>query len=516
MTHHKMTARICAISQISLLSLFIWGVVSTSPSARAEVSLKREQGRVYLHNQSDFDLLDVSWGQRTRDRLIAGDTWGVEELPTLDIFDEELPLQLYGHIDYSQWGVALDELPGSKLWARLQLSTAGFNIHRGSKISRIGSETRRIHALMNLAQLNPQVGRAWVTTGRESQLKLALLAYAARFAPPQSLLEPLLERVSLKPELALRGAPRALGWPEGYESLPSIRDSLRQALALHGTSALSVLLKHPAWAKDRGIDNPLLAFAELPYEEVIEALKARGELQSVTQLLQRFEAEDELARTRAQEGLLVARDALNKLMQARAEGDVKRALDYVISITLMWRRNNLKPQHSQTSWIMCNYLNSAAQEASNEKRLIAAHSYLSLGRDVCFGHMFYRAAVSEFMRTRGDLASFDLRLSDALHWYRAAVWSDGSVIDRVRLIDTLSQLAVNEISQNHIAQAQSYLKEARTIETPKVPIRKMLVVAGQLIPIPDQRGQLALIFLACLLGIGALSAIMRVVFSRKG
>ncbi len=88
--------------------------------------------------------------------------------------------------------------------------------------------------------------------------------------------------------------------------------------------------------------------------------------------------------------------------------------------------------------MVCSYIDMGAQRAINEKQLIAAQAYLTLGQRVCFGHPYYRSRAAEYMRTRGDISFFDLDLEGAIHWYRAAVIMSDELIDRVRLIDTLA------------------------------------------------------------------------------
>ena len=119
------------------------------------------------------------------------------------------------------------------------------------------------------------------------------------------------------------------------------------------------------------------------------------------------------------------------------------------------------------------------------------------------------------MRIRGDLSSFDLHYDDALHWYHAAVWINDELIDRVRLIDTLSRLAIGEIASKNPKKAREYLKEARSLETPQMPIRETLVAASRLMPTPDRRAQVGMIVLIFVLAVGALSQILRVLFGRK-
>ena len=483
-----------------------------SPSvAKAQVLLEQDRGVFTLKNLSPVDLIEVSRGKLSIGKLISGESWTAEEIVTQDLFGEDVPIQLNGRIDLSQWDKSLDQLPGSMLWARMQLITAGFDVNKSSVMSSLLGSKQKRSAIYALRRWEPYEDE--LNLDQASKLKLGLLAYAARYVPISSLLEPLLSRVLPNP--AGVASQQRSPWPEGYEQLPSIQDSIRQAIEYHGTSSLHAIIRSKTWAADRGFDNIELAFALIPEVEVITSLKNRGDLNLATLLLQRMEEEERLSHQTNDHEVLSARHHLQSMLDARQAGDSKGAINKAVSTVLMWRRNNLKPTYSQTTWIICNYLNIGAQSAANEKKLLASQAFLNLGKDVCFGHPFYRSMVAELMRIRGDLSSFDLHYDDALHWYHAAVWINDELIDRVRLIDTLSRLAIGEIATNHPKKAREYLKEARNLETPQMPIRETLVAASRLMPTPDRRAQVGMIVLIFVLAVGALSQILRVLFGRK-
>ena len=488
-----------------LIALFI-----CTTGAHAQVLLERDRGLFTLKNLSPVDLIEVSRGKHSIGRLTSGETWTAEEVANQDLFGDDIPLQVSGRIDLAQWDKALEQLPSSSLWAHLQLSTAGFDVHKNSVMSSLlGSQQKRA-AIQALRQWNPHEDE--LQLDRASRLKLGLLAYASRYTSESTLLKRLLTLVSPNhPYFANQSA----SWPEGYEQLPSILGSIRQSIELHGTSALPMVIKNKAWAADRGFENIELAFALLPEVDVITALKDRGDLNLVTLILQRIEEEERVCQDRHAEGTFAAERHLRSILSAKQAGDRKRAISRAVSTVLMWRRNNLRPKYGQMTWMICNYLNIGAQSATNEKKLLAAQAFLNLSKDVCFGHPFYRSMAAEVMRVRGDLSSFDLNFDDALQWYRAAVWINDELVDRVRLIDTLSRLAIGEIAGNQAKKARDYLKEARNLETPQMPIRETLVVASRLMPTPDRRAQIGMIVLIFVLGIAAFSQLLRVLFGRK-
>jgi hypothetical protein len=90
------------------------------------------------------------------------------------------------------------------------------------------------------------------------------------------------------------------------------------------------------------------------------------------------------------------------------------------------------------------------------------------------------------------------------------------LIDRVRLIDTLARLAIIQLTDGDIKLASSYLKEARRLDTPQVPPPDSLMAAEELFPVPDQKARVGLIILIFVLGIVALSQLLKVIFGRKG
>ena len=499
--------------QIAIFSMILGLLVlmACSTTVQAQVLLEQDRGIFTLKNLSPVDLVDVSRGKSTIGRLISGESWTTEERATQDLFGDDMPLQLAGRIDLDQWDKALNQLPGSQLWAQIQLTTAGFDANKTSVMSALLGSKQMQASIQALRHWTPD--EEDLNFDQASRLKIGLLSYAARYTPTSHLLDRLITFVS--PHGSIAGNQSRQPWPEGYEQLPGILDSIRQAIEIHGISALPLVMENREWSTDRGFENIELAFALMPEVDVITALKERGDFNLATLILQRIEEEETLCQERNKDGVLAAERHLEFMLKAKKSGNRKRAIAKAVSTVLMWRRNNLRPTYGQTTWILCNYLNIGAQSATNEKKLLAAQAYLNLSKDVCFGHPFYRSMVAELMRVRGDLSSFDLHFNEALQWYRSAVWVNNELVDRVRLIDTLSRLAIGEIAANHPKKARDYLKEARNLETPQMPIRETLVVASRLMPTPDRRAQIGMIILIFVLGIGAFSQIMRVLFGRK-
>lgn len=482
---------------------------------QAQVLLNQDRGQFSLKNQSAADLLDVQRGTRMIGRLAAGETWSDDEIPARDLLDKERPLTVDGQIKLEHWGDALNQLPGNTIWARLQLQTAGLDVNRGLNMSSLLGAQQLHKNVARLKQSSAEMGKVWLEAGPLNPLKAALLAYAARYTPVNVLLSrliPNLKPFNLNDKLGNKVKYESPTWPEGYESLPDPRTSLRNAIELHGTQALPIVLESKPWSEDRGFKDPQLAFALLPEITVLQALKKRGNVDLAQNFELRFNEDRELA---MQKGQLGAEKYVRKMFNARNSSDQITAITHATSAALFWQRYKLTPDASQVAKVVCSYIDMGAQKAINEKLLLAARAYLNLGQSVCFGHPFYRARAAEFMRTRGDLSFFDFDLESSVHWYRAAVQMSEEIIDKVRLIDTLARLAIIKLIEEDYRLANDYLKEARSQETPQVPPREMLVIAEDLMPTPDNRARVGMIFLIVLLGIGAFSQILKVIFGGK-
>ena len=482
---------------------------------QAQVLLNQERGQFSLKNQSAADLLDVQRGTRMIGRLASGETWHDDEIPARDLLDKERPLTVDGQIKLEHWGDALNQLPGNTIWARLQLQTAGMDVNRGLSMTSLLGAKQLNKNIARLKQSSAEMGKVWLASGPLTPLKAALLAYAARYAPVNVLLSRLLPNLSpyqAQDKLGNKLKIESPTWPEGYESLPDPRTSLRNAIELHGVSALPIILESKVWSKDRGFSDIQLAFALLPEITVIQALKKRGNTELAQTIEEQFRKDRELA---MEKGSLAAESYLRKMFEARAKSDQATAISQATRAALFWRRYKLIPEASQVAKVVCSYIDMGAQRAINEKLLLAARAYLNLGQFVCFGHPFYRARAAEFTRTRGDLSFFDFDLESSVHWYRAAVQMSEEIIDKVRLIDTLARLAIIKLIEEDYRLANDYLKEARSQETPQVPPRKMLMIAEDLMPTPDNRARVGMIFLIVVLGIGAFSQILKVIFGGK-
>jgi hypothetical protein len=128
---------------------------------------------------------------------------------------------------------------------------------------------------------------------------------------------------------------------------------------------------------------------------------------------------------------------------------------------------------------------------------------------------YFKARAAEYLRIRGDQEYFVSNFESAQHWYRAALWVGNEIPDRVRLIDTLSQLSLIYNFQNNIPQAKLYLKEAQNLETPQIPTRELTNYALQMLPRVDYRAQLGIGILIFILIFSVISVLSKVFTQKK-
>ena len=480
-----------------LLFSFAYVLTLLGSSVSAQVVVKTNDAGFILQNRSGSTLLDLIRGESRIDALNPGSSWENEHRPAKDLWGQDLPLELNGRIDLNTWQDSFHELPGDEIWARLNLQTAGINIHRNNQsLSLFGAPTLADN-ILNLRRVTPEVSSAWASG---EGLQLGLISYAARYIPSGLLLKSLLNKISPQspPE----------DWPKGYETLPSTRDSIRAAIEIQGRVALPILLSNESWSKDRGFNEPQLAFALGDEEELIAALEERAEGASAM-ISARFKEDKRLCDDL---GVNAAAGPLKLLIETRKAGDVDQALSLSTQVALMWRRHNMSPEEGQATQIVCGHLDWGAQRAINEKQTLAAEAYLTLAQGICHGVPYFRSRAAEFMRTKGDQAFFSSDFQSAQHWYRAAVWLSDEILDRVRLIDTLSQLSLIYLVQGEVLEAQTLLKEARSFESPTVPPRESLLMAYNMMPQADHRAQLGLIVLIVILSITVILQLAKVLF----
>lgn len=144
-----------------------------------------------------------------------------------------------GRYPLSSWGEALDTLTPTT--APLHLRTAGA-VGDPTEPGALG-DPRSAPNVQALAHADPEQLARWVDG---PPLRQALLAQAAQWAPPGALLSRLLALVDPT-------APHE-GWPEGYTGLPPLPTLVRRAIERHGPTVIPLLLEHPRWAADRGLD----------------------------------------------------------------------------------------------------------------------------------------------------------------------------------------------------------------------------------------------------------------------
>ncbi len=313
--------------------------LSISVSASAQVLLNHSDGQFSLENRSAADLIDVTRGMRSIGKLASGETWTTEEQVAIDLVGKPLPLNVDGHIKLEHWGDALSQLPGNQIWARIQLQTAGLDVNRGLTMASLVGARRLSANISLLRRATEEMGEAWITSGPLTPLKAGILAFASRYTPVPVLLTKLLKQIkpnNISQDTATvdqRGAKRfeivdKPTWPEGYETLPSPRSSLRQAIEHHGVEGLRAILSSKEWSVDRGFSDIQLAFALIPENEVLEALNERGDRREAKYFIIRFNEEKSLS---DELGPKAAEQMIRKILKARELGDSGGAISHATS-----------------------------------------------------------------------------------------------------------------------------------------------------------------------------------------
>ena len=338
---------------------------------------------------------------------------------------------------------------------------------------------------------------------QEGDLQKGLVAAAARYVPVGQLLDQLMGTV--QPNY------KSPTWPKVYRQLPAISTSIRQAIEIHGVNALPLLIAHEAWAKDRGFMEVGLLFSLGDEDQLMTILK-NTDVQEYKRLHARFKEEQRLCN---EYGINAAEGMLRELIDAHEAGDMEGSLSIAARVAQMWRRHNMTPDEGQAAQLICGHLDRGAQKAINEKQTLVAQAYLTLGQTVCHGAAYFRSRAAEFMRTKGDFSKFDSDFESAQHWYRAALWLSDEISDRVRLIDTLSHLSLVYLLQNEVVIARQFLKEARDLQTPRVPVIKSLSLAYDLMPPSGYKLRLGLILIIFVVGITVVLQLAKILFTRK-
>ncbi|MBM4293050.1 MAG: hypothetical protein FJ138_17880 [Deltaproteobacteria bacterium] len=452
--------------------------------------LEVKAGGFSLVNESAHALVDLSRGGVSLDLLPPGSTWAGEDAPLKDLLGREVPLAVSARFPVRGWGAALaDAQPGDLVWAALHLRTAGMPPSDLSPLGAPLGAPALAEEVVALRGVSAEVASSWLG---DEPLRLALVAYAARHAPPGALLPGLFARVS-------PSAPPPPPSP-GYERLPAAVDSLREAVEAHGADALSALLGSAAWAADRGFDDPLLALALGDEETLLLALAGRDPTAAAR------------ARAALEEDLRggVAPLARAFIAAQRAAGaDVPGR---AVRLALAYARAGQTPEPGASSQALCGALDALAGRALNAKRPLAAQGYLSLAQPACQGAPYALARSAELMRARGDMGFFAGDYEGAQHWYRGALLLSDEPMNRVRLIDTLAQLSLRYLAQGEHKRARALLDEARGWDDVSLPPRELLKAADALQPRADGRARLGLILISAVLGVVALMQLLKALF----
>ena len=501
------------------------------------IELVTRGGSFELFNRSAMTLVTLKRGAQELDALPPGSSWSGEDEALKDLFGKDRALQTHAQFKLSEWGEAMREtlpspppllllteeeraavgrgerepprapilsergLSAQRLLAELHLRTAGLS-PRAESISEVVMTTGTPMIEPNVIALRRALPPQTLTWARDAQpLQVALAAQAALFAPPNLLLKELFS------QLDPRQVPSELErWrPAGYERLKDARELLRDAFERHAADALPALMSSPEWSADRGFDEPLLALVFADEEQVLEALKGRAEASP--------EGRDaEGLRAQVKRLMSLSLDELYaSFLSAQSEG-AERAVVQNKALEVAYRLNRVaqRPEVSLVAQALCGTLDGAAQGALNQGQLLAARSYIHLGRALCHGSPFFMMRAASLMGSTGDRAYFRGDFQSAQHWYRAALMLRDEPMSRVKLIDTLSQLALRANVEADYRRARQLIDEAREWDSTALPHRELLALADQLMPRADHRARLGLILIIAALAVIVVVRLMRI------
>jgi tetratricopeptide (TPR) repeat protein len=482
--------------------LYLLGWVGTFLFSQgyAQVHVQENEGSFQIQNRSPATLLHLKRGKSLTYSLTPGSTWRDQDRPEEDPFGQVLKPQITASISLKTWYEGLELLPGDSLWARINLQTAGLDLHRSHQTRSLLGAPHLAENILALRNIDEKISAQWA---KGPPLQQGLVAYAARYIPPGGLLDQLLALHSPKEKNQV--------WPKEYTSLPSIHQSLRDAIEAHGSKALPMVLTYQAWAEDRGFKDPELALVLLSESDLIEALEKQNPI--ITGRFKEQLKEDELLYNEYQSR--ATESSLKNLHRVIKEGKIEEAITLAVRVAWIWHRYNMYPSIGQSTQMVCSYLDLGAQRSLNQKQLLAAEAYISFAQNICHGVPYFKARASEYLRIRGDQEYFVSNFESAQHWYRAALWLGNEIPDRVRLIDTLSQLSLIYNFQNKIPQAKAYLKEAQGLETLQIPTRELTGYALQMLPRVDYRAQLGIGILIFILIFSIISVLSKVFTQKK-
>lgn len=495
------------------------------------VELVTSPGRFKLFNRTPFTLINLKRGEVEITALPHG-SWDGDDRPIKDLFDKELPLRTLGQFKLSEWGEAMGEtLPTPPRWLtmspeeRREAERAGEFEPSAARQSERSVQAQRLLAELHLrtAGMSPiaeRLSEVVMTTGTpliepnvialrqasaeesskwadgDHPLQTALAAHAALFAPPNKLLKELFS------QLDPRAVPSELErWrPAGYERLPSAYELIRDAFERHGSEALPALISHEEWSKDRGFEDPLLALVLGDEAQVRSALKLRENPET-----------ERVLSARLNHLMSVQLDELyHAFVSARESGSVDQLRTAALEVAYRLKRVDQRPEVSLSARALCGTLDAATQNALNQSQLLAARAYLELSKNVCHGSSFFMMRAASLMGSIGDRGYFRGDFESAQHWYRAALMLRDDPMNRVKFIDTLSQLALRANVEGEYQRARLLIDEARDWDSTALPHRELLALADQLMPRADHRARLGLILLIAVLGVIVTIRLLRI------
>ena len=364
-------------------------------------------------------------------------------------------------------------------WAEYHLRTAGAYLDTLDP-GRDGApkEAANIVALENVPA---HVFGHWV---HGEPLQLALVAQAARHVPVD-----LLVKLMGVTEPTDEHAP----WPEEYAILDTLPALMRDAIEAKGSAAIPGLLAHPTWAKDRGFDNPSLAWAFPAHRKAVrQALTNRQD-------------------SAAKEALSVWKTGLDanfraQLVAALESDHTREAARLAVAAAVRWMVNETKTLPADAARLTCATLDGAAVAMIRSHRLLAAEAHLRLAGAACGDRQIYRERVADLFAVMGEESVGRGDFESALPWFKGAHHFGHRAIDKARLADTLAEVSLLRFKEGDVVSGSAILDAAQAIDG----LRPRVVEAAGVRPKADPRAKLGIFVIIVFLGLFAVRRLRKV------
>jgi len=413
-------------------------------------------------------VIALKIGERGLLSLFPGDRLHLDAAPDSDVS---------GRFPLGGWAAALGTLGAP--WAEYHLRTAGAYLD-ALEPGRDGAPSEASN-LAALRDVEPAVFAQWVET---PPLRLALVARAARHAP-----------VALLSAVLAATSPESIHapWPEAYAILDTLPALVRDAIEAKGAKAVPALISSPAWAADRGLGDPVLAWAFRGQRTAVRAALAARTDPAASKALEVIETklEDDFAQ---------------RLASAMEADRIEEALHLATHAAARWTMDESTTPSADAARLTCATLDGASVTAIRKNRLLAAEAYLRLAGAACGDRQIYRERIADLFGAIGEESVGRGDFGDAVQWFHGAHYFGKRAIDRARLADTLAEISLLRFREGEILEGSTHLDAAQDID----PLRPRVVEAVGVRPKADPRAKLGIFIIIVFLGLFAIRRLRKV------